>query len=292
MKLLLLFTILLVWGCAHQSTDTGKMYSRVIASEKLDQMSARNRLMILKTEIEKAKDIFPVLGNPRYYLFENFMERTGQIINDIQAMDSSLMDQQINIPAETKIIKKYLQIVSAHKVMETAGIYLNYNQLIEKDSSEVAEYLRSIASLVRLYEEQIDEYMTNVNYVSLGIRVETREEAQMQEYLGLLQYLSLRIDRYYEDYISSQRLRNSINSIVNTIVDYEHESYDQTQRFLTSLTQDKRVALMLIHLKDLELKDDSSIEGSEMAFERVMSVQLSSELFRFTLERVAYRRNR
>lgn len=254
-KLIALLFILGLVGCStHQSGESTSVTSditREVASVKSD-------LKDLQATIEKTRKIFPKLGNPRYYIFDHFVNRGREVVA------GKFQGQKLN--------EELLKLVSAHKVMSEAGIYLNFSKIVDADSKEVTAGLTEMDRLVNQIRDQVENKFF----------VEDKEKAETSERLSLVKALSERIGRYYKGFVKGDADKASIKTMLGVI---KGLNADNAEFGYAQLKKNKGYKQARKILKNLNLPDSGEIDGASDAFEKVMSVQVSMEMISVLVER-------
>lgn len=278
----LFFILLFLVGCSTGTYDSSKdiattALSRSISSDQIDEMSALGRLLTIEKHIEATYDSLPQKGNPRYYIFENFKEQVHGIVEKLKENYPSQMEEQVFIPNDRVIARKFVQIVSAHKVMSQAGIFVNFNQFIPKDSEVVTKNLTNLDRSMNHYYKALKDYEAG----GVTVKAEDFEKAEKRQNVKLLKYLARRVENSYEFFSPKSSHKRNIKRFVKQIrrlsfkkkrsIDY------QVQRFRGYKTYSR----VIKYANTVELPTSHTIDGYEDSFEKVESFQFGIELIDF-----------
>ena len=238
-------------SCSHQSKNNSASFSeRAIASQSFE-------LVELVENLNRGLRIFPHLGNPRFYLFEHFVSRANALSNSFNEKNEA---------------QKLLSLWASYKVMSEAGIYLNYSFLVNKDSAEVANLLQKIDQEMSVVKEKIQN----------SFKVEDEEIALQIERKNLIQSLAKRIARDYKLFVKNERDQLFIKSFISSIKNLKNESLPDQYSLIMADPKYKKAQRLL---SNLSLIENGNIDGLDESYEKVMSVQMSSELIHWLIER-------
>jgi hypothetical protein len=278
-KFFLSTLLFLLVGCAHYSPHSGS--NRTIANVDFNNLSAKERLEEVMVHIRETAAAIPHAGNPRAYIFEHFLNRSEVIAKEINSSNANDLEDHSFVPAQLDIINKFLAFYSAHKAMGEAGIYINFSRIVEPDSQEIAERLSDLSRIMDLYYRELE--------IKGGISVtpEVKDDSLAQERLHLIQYLAHKVDNNYSDFISSERDTKTVNSFLTKYSSIKGADFSSLQSELVPYSRSRTFKKVIALLTTLELPDSGDISGSDDAFEKVMSVQLSAELIQHLTLRFA-----
>ena len=248
---LFIIIFLILTSCAHHSkNNSASLSDRAIASQAFE-------IDEFMENLNRGLRIFPHLGNPRFYLFEHFVNR------------ANVLTTSLNQENQTT---KLLSLWASYKVMSEAGIYLNFSFLVNKDSVEVASLLQAIDQEMGTLQEKISHL----------VKLEEQEKAIQIERKNLIQSLAKRIDRSYKIFVKNERdqlfvkyLLSNIRNLQTNIIDFQ---------VLTILSDPKYKKAQRL-LSNLSLIENGNIDGLDESYEKVMSVQMSAELIHWLFER-------
>ncbi len=252
MKILIFSFIVLVFiSCSHQSNlDTQSTPERSVASEAFEVDSFLESL-------NRTIRIFPHLGNPRFYLFEHFANRSKTLIDSSNDQNES---------------RTYLSLWASHKVMTDAGIYLNFSFLVNQDSLEVLNSL-----------QKIDVIMADLKMkLNHQFRIEDEESTLKVERKLLIQSLAKRIGRDFKLFVKNERDQLFVQSFLNSVKALRNSSLEIQYSMIISDPKYKKTRRLL---SNLSLMDNGHIDGADESYEKVMSVQMSAELIHWLFER-------
>lgn len=278
MKLILVYSILALTllGCSSgpkwQSTAGPQMIKRQIASSDFDGISANERLEQVVKHLDASLEQMPNLGNPRFFIFEHFVFQAKETISNIRKISNENLNQNVFIPNDQDIARKYLELVSAYKAMNSLGIYLNHSMIVDKDEPEVINSLSALDKVMGIYQDEL-----NKNF-SIIVRIEERENALAKAQISLMQYLSYRVYAYHETFITSNFKKRRIKRLVKTINNIKFSTYGEFKDQMATIAKSKNFKRVNKYLSNLDLPDSSRISGHKQAFEEVMSVQMGMEL--------------
>ncbi|MCP4914682.1 MAG: hypothetical protein GY909_16315 [Oligoflexia bacterium] len=277
-----IFILLFFVGCSTGTYDSSKdiassALSRSISSDQIDEMSALGRLLTIEKHISATFDSLPQKGNPRFYIFENFKEQIHGIIEDLKDNYPSQMEEQVFIPKDRVIAKKFVQIVSAHKVMSQAGIFVNFNQFIPKDSEVVTKNLMNLDRSMNHYYKALKSYEAG----GVVVKAEDFEKAEKSQNVNLLKYLARRVENSYEFFSPKSSHKRNIQRFVKQIrrlsVKKRSSINSQVKRFRGYKTYSR----VMNYANSVELPESHTIDGYEDSFEKVESFQFGIELIDF-----------
>lgn len=279
-SLLLTFSFLV--GCSTntyvlEKDITSSPLSRSVSSEQIDELSALGRLETIEKHIQATYDSLPQKGNPRFYIFENFKEQVHQIIESIKDSYPSQMEEQVFIPKDRAIAKKYLQIISAHKAMSHAGIFVNFNQFSPEDPKNVTENLTNLDRSMNHYYKSLK----NIQETSNIIKVEDFEKAESDQNLALLQYLARRIEAYYEDFSPKYYQKRNIRSFLKKIRNFSSNKRAPLSKQLHNFRNYKYYKRVMKYANSLTMPESSTVDGAADSYEKVLSFQFGIELIDF-----------
>lgn len=273
--LLTLVGLLLVSSCAsHKRSGVFESkISRTAASKKIVDLSAYGRLELVKKHVEALVKTIQKQGNPRYYLLENFLFRTQDQMKQMLSSETQAMNQQVFVPQDREIALKIVDIVAAYEVMNKAGIFLSFNKLLPEEDEVTYQNFVQFDRAMGHYQDAIKDMALQGTIV----KIEDKESAYKTEVQELLGYLVTRIEYYYEDFLTRWKDRRNVKRLIRKVRRLKRRPA-KFDRKLSNLMKSRLWKRVSKKLENLDLPDSSSIEGSDEAFEKVMSVQVSSTL--------------
>tara|TARA_Y100000590_G_scaffold263893_1_gene296438 strand:- start:296401 stop:297291 length:891 start_codon:yes stop_codon:yes gene_type:complete len=278
LPILLIMSSIIFSGCASKSVDLkGRTVSNYIENFKITNLNAHQRLNLLIQNIEDLK-VEMDQTNPRYYLFENFLERTEELFNEISAYDGESMTEAVWVPNDIAIAPKFHRIVAAFEVMTKAEGILELDPLVVGFDKNVNLNLESMEYILGEYKKAIDKFRQE------GLASVTKEaysKIKARETRDLIQYLAARIEGHYESVITNKRSRNRVSKMVGWALDTERLSGKSPERFYTTLKRLKLSYTYKVAMKALEnvdFPDSGDIEGSDASFNQVNSVQICADI--------------
>lgn len=273
--LLTLIGLLLVSSCSGQKIVGvyKSKISRDTASDKIVDLSAYGRLELIKKHVEALVSTIKRQGNPRYYLLENFLFRTQKQMKQMLTSENQVMNQQVFVPQNREIALKIIDIVAAYEVMNKAGIFLSFNKLLPEENEVTYQNFIQFDRAMGHYQDTIKEMVLQGTIV----KIEDKESAYKKEVQELLGYLVTRIEYYYEDFLSKWKDRRNVKKLISKVRKLKRRPAKFDRR-LSNLMKSRLWRRVSKKFENLELPESSSIEGSDEAFEKVMSVQVSATL--------------
>ncbi|MFZ4714463.1 MAG: hypothetical protein ACOYL6_12145 [Bacteriovoracaceae bacterium] len=230
---------------ACSSQQTTDSVNRDVASTQFDVTAFKNLL-------DKTKATFPKLGNPRYYVFDHFSQRARTLLSG--------SDQNA------------VQLVASYKVLAEAGIYLNFSRVIDPDSKEVAANLGQLEKTIGALNDK----------VSAKIFPEVMEKALTEERLLMVKSLTQRISRHYQTFVKNSADKTAVKALVKGVLGLKSAGVASEYK---AMKLDKNYLRAKKILSNLSLPEVGDIDGSDDAFEKVMSVQISMEMVNWLVDR-------
>lgn len=279
--------ILIVAGCSTtppviKERVHNSELSRRISSTEIDKKSAYARLKILKDHIRATRDSFPIKGNPRYYLFENFDERTVSILDKLEESSDERMEQNTFIPVQKEIIDKFLSFTSAYKVMTEAGIYINYSHDAPKDNPIISQNLENLDKVYQHYYGQLQKIKSSNPHI---LKEEDFSNKLTDERIILLKYLSRRVELFLSSFDLTSTESRSISTSLKRIRNLKNDPNSNLKTRIKSILNSSYYQKTKKALNSIELPESGSIDGVDDSFEKAMSVQYCFELIDFVLNR-------
>lgn len=283
MKLFKLLTLLmacslLTMGCASKSVDLkGRTVSSYLEDFKLDQLNAHQRLDLLVQNIEELKDSMD-RSSPRYYLFENFLERTEELFSEIQSYDNDSMEENNWVPEDIAIAPKFHRIVAAYEIMDKASRTLMLDPLVVGFDKNTNLNLETLDYILGEYKKRVEALRVS------GLASVTEEayaKIQARETRDLIHYLARRIEAHYENVIPRKSNKKRISKLLNWAFDGEKLSGKNPERFYETLrrfTRSYTYKRAMKSLKNVSLPESGNIEGAEDSFNQVNSVQVCADI--------------
>lgn len=258
----ILFFILISIGFINCSTQknlesTSSESVRKIASTEFN-------LKELETEIKTINDIFPKLGNPRYYVFEEFNLRASKLLELFPDASES-----------EKYLISSLKLAGCYKAMVDAGIYLNFSHLVEKDSPEVLQHLENLEYMMNLLQQDLVKRFGVVP-------VETKDLYEEKERVALIKYLTGRVSRNSTIFVNKKSEQGIVKGTLGQILAVRNRSISNDLKRVVSNPEYKRTLKLF---SNLSLPESGDIDGSADSFDKVMSVQISMEVINFLIEK-------
>jgi hypothetical protein len=276
-QLFLFLTLAIFASCSTQTWKNSifqSKISRTTASNNIVDITALNRLKLLKKHSQELVNSIKKQGNPRFYLLENFLHRTDKIINELVQTQNSALSEEVFVPNNREVALKFVELVAAYEIMSSAGIYLSFNQLLPEEdkitSRNFVEYDRAMSHYL--------EAIKIMSFAGITIKIEDSEMAKALEVKALLSYLVTRIEYFYEDFITKRRDRKIIKRLIRKVRALKATSPQVLSMSLKILMKKKLWKTVQLKLDNLTLPESSSIGGSDEAFEKVMSVQVGATL--------------
>lgn len=275
---LLLACSLLAIGCASKSVDLkGRTVSSYLEDFKLDQLNAHQRLDLLVQNIEELKDTLD-RSAPRYYLFENFLERTQDLFAEISKYEGDSMEQNKWVPEDIAVAPKFHRIVAAYEVMDKASQALMLDPLVVGFDKNINLNLETLDYILGEYKKRIDALRASG---LVSVTEDTYSKIQARETRDLIHYLARRIESYYENVIPRKSHKKRVNKMLTWAFDSEKLSGKSPERFydsLRSFTRSRTYKKAMYSLKDVSLPESGDIEGAEDSFNQVNSVQVCADI--------------
>lgn len=275
---LLLACSLLTIGCASKSVDLkGRTVSSYLEDFKLDQLNAHQRLDLLVQNIEELKDSMD-RSAPRYYLLENFLERTQSLFLEISKYDGDSMETSNWVPEDIAVAPKFHRIVAAYEIMDKASQALKLDPLVVGFDKNINLNFETLDYILGEYKKRI-EVLRASSLVS--VTEESYKKIQARETRDLIHYLARRIDSYYENVVPRKSHKKRVSKMLKWAFDSEKLSGKNPERFYESLrrfTRSYTYKKAMYSLKDVSLPESGNIEGSEDSFNQVNSVQVCADI--------------
>ena len=283
--LLTIFSLVLLLGCSsnqYSKDHYQSPLSREVANKEVDKLSALGRLQTVQEHIEATRESLPILGNPRYYLFENFEERVHSTLQELADSNDPSLNQKVFVPRNRDMAKKFLDVIAAYKVMSEAGIYINYSAITPEDPQPAAKNLSGLNRAMDLYYKDIEKII----FTQPGIlKIEDKELAFSKERSALANYLLRRIESFYDQFTTKGSHKRNVQSFIGKVRSIPQRSVASINEGFSSVKKSRYFKRTSRYFKNLSLPESGSINGSEEAFERVLSVQFSFELLNFVIDR-------
>jgi hypothetical protein len=275
---LLLACSVLTMGCASKSVDLkGRTVSSYLEDFKTDELNAHQRLDLLVQNIEELKDSMD-RSAPRYYLLENFLERTQSLFSEISQYEGDSMEQSHWVPEDIAVAPKFHRIVAAYEVMDKAARALALDPLVVGFDKNTNLNLETLDYILGEYKKRIEVLRASE---LASVTEEAYEKIQARETRDLIHYLARRIESHYENVVPRKSHKKRVDKMLKWAFDGEKLSgknpkrfYDSLRRFTRSYTYKKA----MYSLKDLSLPESGNIEGSEDSFNQVNSVQVCADI--------------
>lgn len=285
MKRLKLITLLLAFGvftvgCASKSVDLkGRTVSSYLEDYKLDNLNAHQRLNLLVQNIEELKDSMD-RSAPRYYLLENFLERTEELFREISQYDGDSMVTSDWVPEDIAVAPKFHRIVAAYEIMDKAASSLRLDPLVVGFDKNINLNFETLDYILGEYKKRIEVLRAG----SLAsVTEESYEKIKARETRDLIHYLARRIETHYENVLPKKWAKKRVSKMLTWAFDGEKLSgknperfYETLRRFTRSYTYKKAMS----SLKDVSLPESGDIEGAEDSFNQVNSVQICADILK------------
>jgi hypothetical protein len=282
-KLILFLTLALLASCSQWSSNS-RVYSSKIsrsAASDVSDLTAVQRLQMIVKHIEALKETISPDGNPKYYLLENFLNRTEDLVDQMVSSQNTAMLEYTYIPQNMQIASYFNRFVSAYNVFESSLAFLEETQqgFLPEESEEVQANFSEFKSAMKNYQDALD------GIFSAGVFEESvREKVQAREQRELLHYLASRIEMYYEEFKYSKRSRanrrkkSRVKWLVNSVYNITAKTPSVFKNKVRGVVKRRKWRRAHKILSKIDLPDSQDINGADHAFEMVMSVQMSSEL--------------
>lgn len=279
MPVILFLASLLVFGCASKSVDLkGRTVSNYLEDAKLTELNAHQRLNLLIQNIEELKDTMD-RTNPRYYLFENFLERTQELLTEASSYNGNSMEENVWVPNDIAVAPKFHRIVAAYEVMDKASGYLKLDPYVVGFDKNVNLNLDTLDYILGEYKKAIDSLRADG---LASVTVEAYKKIKARETRDLMHYLARRIEAHSEGVVSSNRHRKRIKKLTDWVLDTDKLSGKSPERFLETLSRLKKSWTFRKGIWSLtnrvEFPDSGNIEGADDSFNQVHSVQVCGEI--------------
>jgi hypothetical protein len=265
-------------GCASKSVDLkGRTVSSYLEDFKLDQLNAHQRLDLLVQNIDELKDSMD-RSAPRYYLLENFLERTQDLFLEISKYDANSMETSNWVPEDIAVAPKFHRIVAAYEIMDKASQSLRLDPLVVGFDKNINLNFETLDYILGEYKKRI-EVLRASSLVS--VTVESYKKIQARETRDLINYLARRIDSYYENVVPRKDHKKRVGKMLKWAFDTEKLSAKSPERFYSTLrrfTRSYTYKKAMNSLKDVSLPESGDIEGSEDSFNQVNSVQICADI--------------
>ena len=275
---LLFLASLLAFGCASKSVDLkGRTVSSYLENFKLTELNAHQRLDLLLQNIEELKDTMD-RANPRYYLFENFLERTEELFAEAGNYDGSSMEEAIWVPNDIKIAPKFHRIVAAYEVMATAENFLKLDPLVVGFEKNVNLNLETMEYILGEYKKSVQQ-LRAAGLAS--VTIEAYKKIKARETRELMHYLASRIEAHYENVLTSNRSKKRVKKMVDWVHDTNRLSGKSPERFYETLGRLKNSYTFrraMNSTANVDFPESGNIEGSEDSFNQVYSVQVCADI--------------
>lgn len=270
-------------SCSQWSSNS-RVYSSKIsrsAASDVSDLTAVQRLQMIVKHIEALKLTVSPDGNPKYYLLENFLNRTEDLLNQMVNSQNTSMLEFTYIPQNKQIASYFNRFVSAYNVFELSLAYLETTQkdFLPEESEEVKANFFEFKNAMKNYQDALDGiYSAGVFEESVRAKVKAREQRE------LLHYLASRIEMYYEEFKYSKRKRanrrkmNNIKWLVNSVYNISAKTPSVFKNKVRGVVKRRKWKRAHKILSKVDLPDSQDINGADHAFEMIMSVQMSSEL--------------
>lgn len=272
---------LLLAGCASwKSQEPQSMISRKISSQDFHSMSAIDRLHEVGEHIRITRTSMPALGNPRYYIYEYFEDRAQRVIDRLkQGKDPSLQERTF-VPKSLSIAGEIAGLVEAFDAMTKAGIYINYSVLVNPDPEEFNDNFVALNRVINFYRDDLERKFGN------QLTPEKRDAVEAREKLVLMKYLVNRIENHYEAFIQGKWNKRQVKYTIERIRKTSFKDLKKFKRDMKRLRKKGYFKHTRHLLSDLDLPDSGDINGSDDAYEQVMSVQLSMGIIDFMSQNI------
>jgi hypothetical protein len=239
-------------SCSHNAYKTSEyQINRSISSQQFD-------IHPFLESLNRNFKIFPRLGNPRFYLFEHFTNRSLDLIDSLNAQNE---------------FRSLLSIWASYKVMVEAGIYLNISFLVNQDSPEVSNLLKNL-------DDEMNGLKKRLNREA---KIEDEEFALKYERKLLIKNLAKRISRDYKIFVKNEKDQKVIQFVL-TSIDKLNTSEQSEIEYLNLISHPKFKRAKKL-LSNLSLPENGGIDGLDESLDQVMSVQMSSELIQWLIQR-------
>lgn len=278
MPALLMLASVLIFGCASKSVNlNGRTVSSYLEDNKTTNLNAHQRLDLLVRNIDELKDQMD-RSNPRYYLFENFLERTQELFTEASAYDGESMQQNVWVPSDIGIAPKFHRIVAAYEIMDKAQDYLKLDPLVSGFDKNVNVNLETLEFILGQYKRDIEKLRAQ------GLASVTDEaygKIKARETRDLMKYLARRIESHYDNVITKSRHKKRVTKLITWVQDADRLSGKSPERFretLSRLTRSYTYKKAMSSLSNVDLPESGNIEGSQDSFNQVNSVQVCADI--------------